>query len=875
MSSDNCYLITVVLILTSMFLYSDILHTNNNESSIPNHNSNVPQIETYNTEIDDYVTNNLPRPSMSRYVKPYNVAAFLYHHKDRKMGEVKVSKLKLMKIIIEKKLVPCKVTSLYHLIRRFQDNNLPVSMTWTNLETHGRKPYLSASGIDELVDRVKNDTDGGSALSNVEIRDMVKEKIRLEWRNSGKTGKPPTVKTQTLDSYVSMIKSQRVFNVHNNVLNKTQTRAIAEWSFRSSIAYCIAVLCTHYLPDVDPSPYHPKRKDLSKEALNTLLMVEKQFNRIIGNPSKSVTLIPILPNLITSTDEVTIFASSSPIHNKDSFYVVSKPSYSKNEVCSSASRNNYRRTITGDAHCRGLRIVINCTFTAGGLSAPLFVVVYGMSMEEMPFDDIVILEVPGLTVGSDVDVYSTGKGFLTFVRGKSDNEEDDQHTEGTPQQPNDIDENGTSVPSKEAKIASLYRKLVYHPFIKHIRMTKYGWNPELEPEVPDSLQAASWMDGANGQIKEITKEEQLKEEHQLKITCMKHSAARTVVEQAADAGPMFKGMKCSVKQGEQPNSCTSPIYQYLEQSFIELSDTSTDPCKTNIVILPNHKKNALMLTLAKLPGATGKAFTTSNVRKGFVLNGQVDTESKLAPDVVNLLHTYRGDINGTCLENASWLCEKFFEEMYNTGVISESSFDAVSIPMDRDLNGATVEKCFGVSQENRQRAKILSSEMQILERRKLIHSKRLDLYKKQKSLYDTESKEYQLNKKCEAKILEIMAEIKTRDENISCADSHTMNFVDMTKGITYNIVMEKKKSILCNEAKAFLKVRSNVNLVRGRLAYQNIPKRKDDILRKLVSVIDQPVRERFFATEPVEPVLDDNMEGSEVLDDGIEEGEFL
>ena len=47
--------------------------------------------------------------------------------------------------------------------------------------------------------------------------------------------------------------------------------------------------------------------------------------------------------------------------------------------------------------------------------------------------------------------------------------------------------------SKESRISSLYRELVYHPFICHIHMNHYGWDGV--GEVPDGLKACGWMDG--------------------------------------------------------------------------------------------------------------------------------------------------------------------------------------------------------------------------------------------------------------------------------------------------------------------------------------------------------------------------------------------
>ena len=142
-------------------------------------------------------------------------------------------------------------------------------------------------------------------------------------------------------------------------------------------------------------------------------LVEDAYNKMIGSLKSKAKLLPILPNLITSTDEVTVFATASTVHGKESYYLVSKPDYVKNEAVDSRCRNHYKKTPTGDAHCRGVRVVINCSFTAGGLSSLLFVVVYGIGKDEMFCDeDIVTVKVPGLTIGSNQDVYSCGLKHL-------------------------------------------------------------------------------------------------------------------------------------------------------------------------------------------------------------------------------------------------------------------------------------------------------------------------------------------------------------------------------------------------------------------------------------------------------------------------------
>ena len=98
---------------------------------------------------------------------------------------------------------------------------------------------------------------------------------------------------------------------------------------------------------------------------------------------------------------------------------------------------------------------------------------------------------------------------------------------------------------------------------------------------------------------------------------MKHSAARTVVEQAADTRPMIKGMKANVKEMESPNASNSKIFHFLEAELLRLQ------CN-NELILSSHKRYSIIVTLFKLPAAMSKSFSVTNVMKGFVLNGQLD-----------------------------------------------------------------------------------------------------------------------------------------------------------------------------------------------------------------------------------------------------------
>lgn len=71
---------------------------------------------------------------------------------------------------------------------------------------------------------------------------------------------------------------------------------------------------------------------------------------------------------------------------------------------------------------------------------------------------------------------------------------------------------------------------------------------------------------------------------------------------------------------EVPHQDMNPIVKYLKDKLNKLE-------KDSILKLMTHKKKSLLFTLPNLPAATGSAFTIPNIRKGFIYNEQLDTES--------------------------------------------------------------------------------------------------------------------------------------------------------------------------------------------------------------------------------------------------------
>ena len=163
-------------------------------------------------------------------------------------------------------------------------------------------------------------------------------------------------------------------------------------------------------------------------------------------------------------------------------------------------------------------------------------------------------------------------------------------------------------------------------------------------------------------------------------------------------------------------------------------------------------KKALIDTVAAFAEATWSAYTVKNTRKGFILNGQLDQKSISVPLLEYLLHTYWGNIEGTCLENKEDLVRLYIEEVHANGCIHENSFNNNNnIPKYKNSNGIVVERTNDPTQENRQQVKVLSFKMQIRQHHCLLDKKRMSEYCIKENWFNIEERQCKYNLQCERK----------------------------------------------------------------------------------------------------------------------------
>ena len=115
-----------------------------------------------------------------------------------------------------------------------------------------------------------------------------------------------------------------------------------------------------------------------------------------------------------------------------------------------------------------------------------------------------------------------------------------------------------------------------------------------------------------------------------------------------------------------------------------------------------------------------------------------------------------------------------------------------------------------------------------------------------------------MNKECENKLIELFKKQRTANSDVTGTQPQNLEVLrltDVCDSITYDLLLSNKKYILNAEARAFLRVRATRTMYQGHLTYCDVPTLKNDILTKLVGIVNHPVLERFFKVEPAMPAM--------------------
>lgn len=136
----------------------------------------------------------------------------------------RISSAKVIVTLKALNVVSLGMTQLYNLSNKVSLGLIPKEATWTSMRTNQSLPFITPKEFNDFVDILKNKTMGGEALSVAEIKLMISDFIKDLYQKKNKGCLlPPAIPMSTLNSYLSLIKAQDVFNIFSSLGNKTES----------------------------------------------------------------------------------------------------------------------------------------------------------------------------------------------------------------------------------------------------------------------------------------------------------------------------------------------------------------------------------------------------------------------------------------------------------------------------------------------------------------------------------------------------------------------------------------------------------------------------------------------------------------------------
>jgi hypothetical protein len=272
-----------------------------------------------------------------------------------------------VKEMIKSKYAPCGKSSLYRML---QSHNQGIPILNTAWSTGGRPRVLKDTAISSIVQRLSNDV--GRTYGRKEVNELIIDHRNQLFNDAGHIPLHADykLKATTLQNYTAELAMTSELYLTQSSIAKTNTWFAAEHSFRGAISNVMLIANTHFIEmdeeDVDV------RRELKEVPVET-----RMFYNLITDSRNGVPVVPVKPELITSTDDSTVFIFCGSNNQPDEFRLVTKKS------CWNKGTNSVYNVDECD-HMNGMRVKLTWTLSGGGTCAPLFVTVTGLNDRELP-----------------------------------------------------------------------------------------------------------------------------------------------------------------------------------------------------------------------------------------------------------------------------------------------------------------------------------------------------------------------------------------------------------------------------------------------------------------------------------------------------------
>ena len=164
-----------------------------------------------------------------------------------------------VKLMCERKLVPCHPKSLYRLLNKKQSGGLTLDTEWNG---RGRPRLFDSRMLENVAEEMQKEN--GRAYGKKEINNMLIEQRNKLIQNAGHTllDTSETIKRTTLSTCVAELAMMGAHSLTQTAIAKTNNRFAAEHSIRGSVSLLMLVAVTHFIPVIAEDS--DVRKDLQK-----------------------------------------------------------------------------------------------------------------------------------------------------------------------------------------------------------------------------------------------------------------------------------------------------------------------------------------------------------------------------------------------------------------------------------------------------------------------------------------------------------------------------------------------------------------------------------------------------------------------------------
>lgn len=574
------------------------------------------------------------------------------------------ARTELIERLIHMKLVPCKRTTIHKYLKESVEGKVIVDSGW---KSKGRPHLVTNVRLDQAVDILENAS--GSTLGTKQI-----EKFLVDEQKNKKiaAGLMPfnvrdNMSRSSLNRYTARLALNNRVTIADNTIRKTNTRYAAENSIRAAFNLVLTTAVANFTQVDAEDP-------VVQNDMNTLPESTSLLYNLVSQAS-DVPVVPVKPALLISTDDTTVYTFEGSDDGPDKFLLAAKKSCENN-----GTHSLY--TVNEGKDMNGMRVKLSFSFNALGASSPLYITVSGLTEEEMPIEeDMLVVEVPGLCVGGGVGL-NDRVGYIVFTKKNSG--------------------------ADQTRFEHYHQKIL-KPMIDEYRQRLYDYDPDSGTEIPRELFAVACSDGDISQVKAIANDPYFFIENL--IVVMKQHAARTGVEQPADLGKQFKIIKLLLPSYTVSNFDPSdhPLKKLIWQAF--------HGGDLKFLNLNDKKMRSLIDFIPSFVDIAGKALTERNVRHGFVQGGMIDEDKMKYPVLEKILATCKSEIPIELYDKFIASFTRLYKLMFDNGHVPDEVYDELGFPKDKDANGNDVLRYAGISQESKQRSKILIHPEQMRQRK--------------------------------------------------------------------------------------------------------------------------------------------------------------